>query len=50
MVFGSDWPFPMGLPKPHAQLADLAPEQRRRLFADNPARLLGATPVLPAGD
>jgi aminocarboxymuconate-semialdehyde decarboxylase len=39
MFFGSDWPFPMGLPKPHAQLAGLAPEQRRRLFADNPARL-----------
>jgi aminocarboxymuconate-semialdehyde decarboxylase len=50
MLFGSDWPFPMGLPRPHAQLADLAPEQRRRLFTDNPARLLGTNAGVPARD
>lgn len=25
ILFGSDWPFPMGLPKPHEQLADVDP-------------------------
>jgi aminocarboxymuconate-semialdehyde decarboxylase len=39
ILFGSDWPFPMGLPKPHAQLADLAPHFRRQIFCDNPERL-----------
>lgn len=32
ILFGSDWPFPMGLPEPHAQLASLTPEQRAGLF------------------
>jgi aminocarboxymuconate-semialdehyde decarboxylase len=36
IVFGSDWPFPMGLPQPHAQLEDLEPGLRRRIFCDNP--------------
>jgi aminocarboxymuconate-semialdehyde decarboxylase len=40
VVFGSDWPFPMGLPEPHRQLADFAAERRKRYLADNPARLL----------
>ncbi|MDR3466875.1 MAG: amidohydrolase family protein [Xanthobacteraceae bacterium] len=40
VVFGSDWPFPMGLPDPHRQLADFAAERRTRYLADNPARLL----------
>lgn len=39
VVFGSDWPFPMGLLDPHRQLADLSPERRRLIFCDNPARL-----------
>ncbi len=39
VVFGSDWPFPMGLPKPHEQLAVVEPGLRRRIFADNPLRL-----------
>jgi aminocarboxymuconate-semialdehyde decarboxylase len=43
ILFGSDWPFPMGLPEPHTQLASLAPQQRRRIFCDNPERLLGKT-------
>ncbi|MCP3469051.1 amidohydrolase [Bradyrhizobium sp. CCGUVB1N3] len=38
VLFGSDWPFPMGLPKPHAQLADLDPQSRKRIFCDNPQR------------
>jgi aminocarboxymuconate-semialdehyde decarboxylase len=40
VLFGSDWPFPMGLPEPHAQMADFAPQRRRRLFCDNPARIV----------
>lgn len=34
VVFGSDWPFPMGVLKPHQQIADAA--RRRRIFCDNP--------------
>lgn len=41
VVFGSDWPFPMGLLKPHEQLADLPAERRRAIFCDNPERLPG---------
>ena len=40
VVFGSDWPFPMGHPEPHRQLASFAPERRRRYLVENPARLL----------
>lgn len=39
IVFGSDWPFPMGLPQPHRQLAELDPKLRQRIFCDNPQRL-----------
>jgi aminocarboxymuconate-semialdehyde decarboxylase len=41
VVFGSDWPFPMGLPQPHSQLADLDAGFRQRIFCDNPQRLIG---------
>lgn len=40
VLFGSDWPFPMGLPKPHEQLAGLEPEFRRAIFCDNAGKLL----------
>lgn len=40
VVFGSDWPFPMGLVEPHQQMASLAPQQRKRIFCDNPERLI----------
>lgn len=33
ILFGSDWPFPMGLPDPHRQLADHDPDRRRRILA-----------------
>ena len=36
ILFGSDWPFPMGLTEPHRQLADVPQERRRRIFCDNP--------------
>lgn len=39
IVFGSDWPFPMGLPDPHAQLAGVEPALRNRIIADNPRAL-----------
>lgn len=41
IVFGSDWPFPMGVIKPHEQLAGLSESRRRAIFCDNPARLMG---------
>lgn len=41
IVFGSDWPFPMGVIKPHEQLAGLSEGRRRAIFCDNPARLTG---------
>ncbi len=40
IVFGSDWPFPMGLLDPHVQLASSDAEQRERLFQTNTAKLL----------
>ena len=39
IVFGSDWPFPMGMIKPHEQLAGLSESRRRAIFCDNPAKL-----------
>ncbi len=33
ILFGSDWPFSMGVTEPHAQLADVAPGLRTRIFA-----------------
>lgn len=37
ILFGSDWPFPMGLMHPHTQLAALTPGERKHLFHDNVA-------------
>jgi aminocarboxymuconate-semialdehyde decarboxylase len=45
VLFGSDWPFPMGLPDPHAQLADVAADLRARILRDNAQRLLAAKPA-----
>jgi aminocarboxymuconate-semialdehyde decarboxylase len=39
VLFGSDWPFSMGLPEPHEQLADVDVSLRRRIFQDNPKTL-----------
>ena len=39
VLFGSDWPFSMGLPEPHKQLADVDPSLRRRIFQDNAVAL-----------
>ena len=36
ILFGSDWPFSMGLPDPHAQLGDVRPELRAKIFAADP--------------
>ncbi|MEO5708101.1 MAG: amidohydrolase family protein [Alteraurantiacibacter sp.] len=40
VVFGSDWPFPMGLVQPHDQLQAFAAERVARYMADNPRQLL----------
>ncbi|HVW55500.1 MAG TPA: amidohydrolase family protein [Rhizobiaceae bacterium] len=40
IFFGSDWPFSMGLPDPHVQMADVDPALRRKIFCDNPKGLL----------
>jgi aminocarboxymuconate-semialdehyde decarboxylase len=39
VVFGSDWPFPMGLVEPQRQMADSAATRRARIFSDNSGRL-----------
>lgn len=39
ILFGSDWPFPMGLPKPHEQMAGVEAGLRKAIFCDN-ARML----------
>lgn len=44
IVFGSDWPFPMGLQDPHRQLATVSPALKRKLCWDNPRALL-ADPI-----
>ena len=43
VVFGSDWPFPMGLIEPHAQMADIDEPRLKRIFCDNPDRLAKET-------
>jgi aminocarboxymuconate-semialdehyde decarboxylase len=43
VVFGSDWPFPMGLAEPHRQMASLEAARRKRIFCDNPDRLAKET-------
>lgn len=35
VLFGSDWPFPMGLLRPHAELGALTPEEHERIFRAN---------------
>lgn len=40
VLFGSDWPFPMGLIEPHEQLQDFAAERQARYTTDNPRQLL----------
>lgn len=35
ILFGSDWPFPMGISEPQAQLSTLSTEQRRRVLQSN---------------
>ena len=39
ILFGSDWPFPMGLPEPHTQLAGIDKVLRHKIFAENLRRL-----------
>ena len=39
IVFGSDWPFPMGVLQPHEHLASLPGPLRRKLLWDNPSDL-----------
>ncbi|MGH8208129.1 MAG: amidohydrolase family protein, partial [Steroidobacteraceae bacterium] len=36
VVFGSDWPFPMGLLNPHEQLGGLPSTLRQSIFAKRP--------------
>lgn len=40
VVFGSDWPFPMGIVEPEKQLGGHATDRLHRLFDENPAGLL----------
>jgi aminocarboxymuconate-semialdehyde decarboxylase len=43
IVFGSDWPFPMGVIEPQRQMDALDPARRKRIFCDNPDRLIKET-------
>jgi aminocarboxymuconate-semialdehyde decarboxylase len=43
IVFGSDWPFPMGVIEPHQQMAELDAARRKRIFCDNPERIMKET-------
>ena len=38
VLFGSDWPFSMGLVTPHAQLSGVSPALRQRILAAEPDR------------
>jgi aminocarboxymuconate-semialdehyde decarboxylase len=40
VLFGSDWPFSMGLPEPQARLGELDRALARKIAVDNPARLM----------
>jgi len=40
ILFGSDWPFPMGLPDPGVQLAAVSPPLRRKILTGNALPLL----------
>jgi aminocarboxymuconate-semialdehyde decarboxylase len=42
ILFGSDWPFVMGLPEPAAQLKDVPEALRRRIHASDPSKLMCA--------
>ena len=39
VIFGSDWPFPMGVVEPHDQMKNIDQNRRQRIFCDNPDRL-----------
>lgn len=39
ILFGSDWPFPMGLLEPRQQLSGLAPERLKAIWCDNPVAI-----------
>ena len=40
VVFGSDWPFPMGLMNPREQLKALGQDRLQRYLSDNPRKLM----------
>jgi aminocarboxymuconate-semialdehyde decarboxylase len=47
VLFGSDWPFPMGSPAPEADLSGLDESRRQAILEENAARALGR-PTAPA--
>jgi len=49
VLFGSDWPFSMGLPEPHQALAETRTELRAKIFRDNPRRLLAKYGIAGGG-
>jgi aminocarboxymuconate-semialdehyde decarboxylase len=40
VVFGSDWPFPMGIPEPQQSFQSYNADRVWRIFCDNPDKLL----------
>ncbi len=43
VLFGSDWPFPMGLLEPHGQMAAAPLARRKRIYIDNAQPFLAQT-------
>jgi len=47
VLFGSDWPFDMGLADPHAQLQDVEVGLRKDIFSINPEALIRKMALAP---
>ncbi len=45
ILFGSDWPFPMGITAPGEMLADIDPDLRKQIFVNNPRQLIESLTV-----
>jgi aminocarboxymuconate-semialdehyde decarboxylase len=39
VLFGSDWPFPMGLIEPHNQMSEVDTNRKARIFGANAERI-----------
>lgn len=49
VLFGSDWPFDMGLPDPHGQLQGVSEQLRQSISSANPEALIRHLALAPEG-